>query len=58
MQGLEDTILFQQRELNRKDKRITELEGALADAMGWNWHDENLPSDVREECQRILKGAK
>ena len=38
----------------QKQDRITELEAALADAMGWNWHDDCMPPEVIKRCQKVL----
>jgi len=33
---------------------IEELKDTLADAMGWNWHDEDVPPEVIKRCQKVL----
>lgn len=36
--------------------RITALEKALAEAMEWNWCDDDMNEGVRNECERVLRG--
>ena len=36
--------------------RVDELETALADAMGWDWHSPDLRQKVRARCVKALRG--